>query len=98
MGNLEELTRIAREVDVILQRELEKANISYDLAEVRIYNVKTVGVQGDERTYTYPAEINLRQRKGIFWDPEFLANLSTKITNEVKDVNRVVYVLAAQKE
>lgn len=98
MGNLEELTRIAREVDVILQRELRKASISYDLAEARIYDVKTVGVQGDERTYTYPAEINLRQREGIFWDPEFLANLSTKITNEVKDVNRVVYVLVAQKE
>ncbi|MBS3147216.1 hypothetical protein J4471_05995 [Candidatus Woesearchaeota archaeon] len=30
------------------------------------------------------------------WDSEFLAKLSTKITNEVQEVNRVIYVLASE--
>lgn len=96
MTELEELVRIARKVDSILKSELEKSGITHEFAEVRIYDIKTVGVQGDERTYSFPIEINLRNKQGRIWDSEFLAKLSTKITNEVQEVNRVIYVLASE--
>ena len=92
------LQDLAIKVDKILKEELGKADISYDMAEARIYDVKTVGVQGDERTYLYPAEIELRQDGKIIWRPDFLQILSTRITNEVRGVNRVVYVLGFKKE
>lgn len=91
MENLVELTGLAKKVAVILVEELKKTNITSDLAEVRMYNVRTVGVQGDQRTYSYPVEIRLSP--GI-WEPEFLAELSNKITNTISEVNRVVYFLS----
>jgi len=94
MENLEELTLIARRVNEILKEELEKENIDYNLAETRIYNIKTVGVQGDYRTYCYPAEITLYHNNKFVWDSEFLSKLSTRITNEIKEINRVVYTVA----
>ncbi|HLD48850.1 MAG TPA: GMP synthase (glutamine-hydrolyzing), partial [archaeon] len=60
----------------------------------RIYDIKSVGVQGDERTYSYPAEIELRLDGKVVWDAEFSKRLSSRITNEVSGVNRVVYVFA----
>ncbi len=93
MNNYEELKELAQQVDKILKEELERVGIEYTMAEVRIYDVKTVGVQGDERTYTYPAEIELRQNKNFVWKPSFTQRLSTRITNEVRNINRVLYVI-----
>jgi GMP synthase (glutamine-hydrolysing) len=50
-----------------------------------ILPVKSVGVQGDERSYAHPALI----RGNCDWD--LLEKLSTKITNSVRTVNRVVF-------
>ena len=95
MEELSDLTGLAKEVDRILKEELNRAGIEHDLAEARIYNVRTVGVQGDMRTYAHPAEITLFQKGSFVWgNKEFLQRLSTRITNEVKDVNRVLYVIA----
>lgn len=94
MNNIKELTKLAQEVDKILKEELEKENIKPDFAEARIYDIKNVGVQGDERTYNYPAEITLYQDGKFIWETEFISRLSLRITNEVKLVNRVVYVTA----
>jgi len=94
MENTEELTGLAKEVDKILKEELRKKHIQQDFAEARVYNVKSIGVQGDQRTYAYPAEITLFLRKNFIWEPKFLSELSNKITNEIKDINRVVYVTA----
>ena len=88
----EELKNLAIEVDKILKQELDKEIIDYTLAEARIYNIKTVGVQGEYRTYSYPAEITLYQKGKFFWDEDFLSRLSTRITNEIKDINKVVYL------
>lgn len=97
MENLEEsnegLKNIACKVDKIFKEELEKENIDYDLAEARIYNVKTVGVQGDYRTYCYTTEITLYKKGNFVWNPNFLSRLSTNITNKVKETNRVSYVI-----
>ena len=96
MKNLKELTNLARKVDKILKEELDKDNIKYALAEARIYDIKCVGIQGDKRTYAYPAEITLFSEGKFVWTPDFIARLSSRITNEVKGVNRVVYVLASK--
>ena len=96
---------LARQATRIIKDELTKARKNYCF-EVRVYsNVRTVGVQGDNRTYGYPVEVEFRYNETVPWDPEFLARLSTRITNEVKKiktpegeicVNRVVYVFATR--
>ena len=92
--NTEELKGLAILVDRILKEQLKKYNIEYTLAQARIYDIKTVGVQGDARTYLYPAEIELRNDGKVVWDEKFSAELSTRVINEVKGINRVVYVFA----
>ena len=92
MENISELQDLAKRVDQILKEELGKEKINYDLAEARIYSAKTVGVQGDERTYGHPAEITLFYKKDFVWDTKFLERLSVRITNEVNGINKVVYV------
>lgn len=94
MDNTQELMGLAVQVDKILKQQLSKYGLEHTLAEVRIYDIKTVGVQGDARTYLYPAQIELRDREGIIWNENFMAELSTRITNEVNKINRVLYVFA----
>lgn len=99
MENLEELTTLAKAVDKIMREELVMAGLETDMAEARIYDVKRVGVQGDARTYGYPAEITLKIKGAyLFPDKEFLDKLSNRITNEVKGIVGVVYTLATRNE
>ncbi len=93
MNNDKELVDLAQKVDKILKEELTKAGIEHDLARVSIYDIKTVGVQGDYRTYSYPAEIELIRKGEFVWQPEFIRNLSSRITNEVRGINRVLYFI-----
>ena len=88
------LTKLAKNVEEILLRELRENNIKYDSTNVEIYNIKSVGVQGDKRTYSYPVEIEIRANGKIIFDYDFLEKLSTRITNQVKDINRVLYRLS----
>ena len=59
--------------------------------------VKTVGVKGDERSYEYALALRaVTSTDGmtVDWYPfshAFLATVATRITNEVRGVNRVVY-------
>ena len=59
----------------------------FDHLRIRILPVKSVGVQGDSRTYAHPAV--------IFGDADWdqLEELSTELTNEIPQINRVVYLL-----
>lgn len=88
------LQKLAIEVRKILLDELSKANVDYAYVEARIYDIKCVGVQGDDRSYGHPAEITLLKNDNPLWAgyEEFISRLSTRITNEVKGVNKVVYV------
>jgi GMP synthase (glutamine-hydrolysing) len=54
--------------------------------------LRSVGVQGDERTYAHPALVEGHR------DWEALDGLSTKITNAVGSVNRVVYRLTGSSD
>ena len=99
------LINIAVEADQILNEELGKKKIKAETAEIRIYDVRTVGVQGDKRTYSYPAEINLRELKyhngKLVREQAFstlLSKISTRLTNEVSGIGRVVYVVRGGKD
>ncbi|MBT5829894.1 MAG: glutamine-hydrolyzing GMP synthase [Candidatus Latescibacteria bacterium] len=55
--------------------------------QLRILPVKSVGVQGDYRTYAHPA---------VVWgnaDWSVLEEVSTRITNSIRDINRVLYLI-----
>lgn len=54
--------------------------------------IKSVGVQGDARTYRHPAII--KDKKS--W--EELGELSTKITNENKEINRVILLIKSKTD
>ena len=91
---MNKLKNLAEQVEEILKDELKKRRIRYDVAEAEIYNMKSVGVQGDSRSYEYPTQITIRYKSGRFnWNNEFLTRLSTRITNQVVGVNRVVYLI-----
>ncbi len=91
------LAKLAQQATTILNQELTQEHISYTMAEVRVYALKSVGVQGDERTYAYPAEVTIYNKKGFVWKPSLLETISTRITNEIKGINRVLYVVAKKE-
>ncbi|MFH1591279.1 MAG: glutamine-hydrolyzing GMP synthase [archaeon] len=55
---------------------------------VKILPIRSVGVQGDSRSYRHPAVL-----WGTFPGWDILEDLSTKVTNAVRDVNRVLWLL-----
>lgn len=93
MDEQSERAKLDEQVKKIFYEELEKSGIRYDFAQVRVSDTRTVGVQGDERTYGYVAEIEIYKGDKFVWQPEFLARLSNSITNNVRGVNRVDYVI-----
>jgi GMP synthase (glutamine-hydrolysing) len=61
--------------------------------DAQVLPVRSVGVQGDSRSYAHP--VLLKGKK----DWQCLSELSTRITNEVEGVNRVVFLVhGAQQE
>jgi len=100
----QEKLSILREADSIFIEELKKSGWYRKVwqAFAVLTSVKTVGVMGDERTYEYA--IGLRavdSRDGMTADwsrlpYELLARISSRIVNEVKGVNRVVYDITSK--
>jgi GMP synthase (glutamine-hydrolysing) len=96
-----ESTRIVREADHIVRDVIEKAGLSKDLWQyfAVLLPVKSVGVQGDSRTYCNTIALRIVQSKDgmtanfaeMPWN--VLEKISTRITNEIPQVNRVVYDL-----
>jgi len=92
-------TAILREADEILIEEVKRAGIYHKLwqAFAVLLPVRSVGVMGDQRTYSQVVVLRLvHSVDGMTadWhpaDPALLAKISTRIVNEVKGVNRVVY-------
>lgn len=90
---------ILREADAVYISALREAGL-YDKiwqAFCVLLPIKTVGVQGDSRTYDRVLALRaVTSRDGMTADwfdfpVEFLKKVSNRITNEVKGVNRVVY-------
>ena len=90
---------ILRKADAIYLDEIRKAGL-YDAiwqAFAVLLPVRTVGVMGDERTYDHVLALRaVTSTDGMTadyypFDHEFLGRTATRIINEVRGVNRVVY-------
>jgi GMP synthase (glutamine-hydrolysing) len=88
-----------RTADAIAREELTKAGLDRDIWQcpvVLLAGVRSVGVQGDGRTYGHPIvlrPVSSEDAMTADWTRlpyDLLAKISTRITNEVADVNRVV--------
>jgi GMP synthase (glutamine-hydrolysing) len=90
---------ILREADAIYLDQIKKHNLYNDIwqAFAVILPVKTVGVMGDGRTYDYVLALRaVTSTDGMTADyypysHDFLGETATRIINEVRGVNRVVY-------
>jgi GMP synthase (glutamine-hydrolysing) len=90
---------IVRLADEIFIEEIRRAGLYDDIwqAFAVILPVKTVGVMGDARTYDYVVALRaVTSTDGMtadFYplDMAFIGHVATRIVNEVKGVNRVVY-------
>ena len=91
--------RILRAADAIAREELTSSGLDRDVWQfpvVLLADVRSVGVQGDGRTYGHPIvlrPVSSEDAMTADWSRlpyELIARISTRITNEVRDVNRVV--------
>ncbi len=90
---------LLREADAIAREELTAAGLDRDVWQcpvVLLADVRSVGVQGDGRTYGHPVvlrPVSSEDAMTADWSRvpyDVLARISTRITNEVREVNRVV--------
>lgn len=75
------------------EASLQSENTAPLLSRVSVLPVKSVGVQGDFRTYTFPAVLEFRNISSAFPDWAELEKASSFITNSIADVNRTVLLL-----
>ena len=94
-----ERLEILRAADVIAREELKAAGLDRQIWQcpvVLLADVRSVGVQGDGRTYGHPIvlrPVSSEDAMTADWSRipyEVLEKISTRITNEVREVNRVV--------
>jgi GMP synthase (glutamine-hydrolysing) len=91
--------RIVRAADAIARAELSRAGLDRQIWQcpvVLLAGVRSVGVQGDGRSYGYPVvlrPVTSEDAMTADWarlPGDVLAAISTRITNEVAEINRVV--------
>jgi GMP synthase (glutamine-hydrolysing) len=95
---------ILRECDEIVVMEIKKAGLYTKIWQsfAVLLPVMSVGVMGDQRTYAYTCAIRaVHSEDGMTadWVPlphEVLKTISSRIVNEVKGVNRVVYDITSK--
>jgi len=99
-----ERLEILRAADAVLQEEIRRAGLYRDLWQsfAVLPAIKSVGVQGDERTYAYPVVIRAVTSEDAMtadWARipyEVLEAISSRIINEVPGVNRVALDLSSK--
>ena len=105
IGNItSQKIKILQEADYIFMNELKKNNIYNKIwqAYAALLPIKTVGVMGDARTYEYTCLLRaVTSEDGMTADyfsfsKDFLGNVSNKIINNVKGINRVVYDISSK--
>ncbi|MHA1405124.1 MAG: GMP synthase (glutamine-hydrolyzing), partial [Candidatus Helarchaeota archaeon] len=94
-----EKLRILREADAIVVEEIRKAGLYEKTwqAFAAFLPIKSVGVMGDSRTYNNMILVRIVESKDamtanfakIDWD--VMETISSRIVNEIKEINRVVY-------
>ncbi len=95
----EDKLTILKDADYIFREEIAKAKLDRSINQyfAVLTNLKSVGVMGDERTYDYTIALRAVTTSDFMtaeWSKipfEVLEKVSSRIVNEVKHVNRVVY-------
>ena len=95
---------ILRKADAIVLEEIKKSGLYNELwqAFAVLLPIKTVGVMGDERTYENVVALRaVKSVDGMTADwarlpYEVIGNISNRIINEVKGVNRVVFDISSK--
>lgn len=95
----EEKVKIVQDADAIYREEISNAGIERSIGQyfAALTNMRSVGVMGDERTYDYAialravttSDFMTAESADLPW--EVLGRTTTRIVNEVKGVNRVLY-------
>jgi GMP synthase (glutamine-hydrolysing) len=94
-----ERLELLRDADLIVREELTASGMDAEIWQapvVLLADVRSVGVQGDGRTYGHPIvlrPVSSEDAMTADWSRlpyDLLAKISNRITNEVKGVNRVV--------
>jgi GMP synthase (glutamine-hydrolysing) len=99
-----ERLEILREADSILQEEVRRAGLYRELwqAFAVLPAIRSVGVQGDERTYAYPIVIRAVTSEDAMtadWARlpyDLLETISSRIINEIPGVNRVALDISSK--
>ena len=94
-----EKVRIVQDADYIYREEIAKAGYDKNINQyfAALTNMRSVGVMGDERTYDYAialravttSDFMTAESAEMPWD--ILGKVTSRIVNEVKGVNRVLY-------
>ena len=98
-GVTRDKVKILQEADAVYLDEIRKAGLYDDIwqAFAVLLPVQTVGVMGDGRTYEFVCALRaVTSVDGMTadffpYDMEFLGRVATRIINEVRGINRVVY-------
>jgi GMP synthase (glutamine-hydrolysing) len=100
----EERLAVLRRADAILLEEIRRADLYRELWQsfAVLPAIRSVGVQGDERTYAYPVVIRAVTSEDAMtadWARlpyDVLEAISSRIINEIPGVNRVVYDVSSK--
>ena len=95
---------ILKDADYIFREEIANAGLHKSINQyfAVLTNLKSVGVMGDERTYDYTIALRAVETTDFMtgvWSKipyEILEKVSSRIVNEVKHVNRVVYDITSK--
>lgn len=95
----EDKLNILKDADYIFREEIANAKLDRNINQyfAVLTNIRSVGVMGDERTYDYTIALRAVDTSDFMtakWSKipyEVLETVSSRIVNEVKHVNRVVY-------
>ena len=99
-----EKVKMVQEADYIYREEIAKAGLDKSISQyfAALTNMRSVGVMGDERTYDYAIALRAVTTSDFMTAEaadipfEVLQRVMTRIINEVKGVNRVMYDLTSK--
>ncbi len=99
-----EKIKTLQEADYIYREEIAKAGLNREIWQyfAVLTNCRSVGVMGDSRTYSYTLALRaVTSVDGMTADwaripYDVLEKISTRIVNEVQDVNRIVYDITSK--